>query len=144
MQQNSYFWCQNIKNTFYMKKTFTILAAIALVCILGACSKKDNPAPSPVLTGFEGIWVGKYTSNSPDSLTFTLKAGNLVEGLDVTQNLKLTGSYTLNGTNFGMICFDGSTHHISYSANFKNDSLLGNWSTHPIMYNGNFYLVRKK
>lgn len=146
MQRNGYFWCQyNInKILLTMKKTFTIFAAIAFVCIFEACSKKDNSVPSPVLTGFEGVWVGKYTSTSPDSLTFTLKAGNLVDGLDVTQNLKLTGSYTLNNTSFGMICSDKYTNYISYAANFKNDSLVGKWTTNPIGYNGSFYLVRKK
>lgn len=60
-----------------MKKIIVGISIMAVFIILQACSKKDN---APVATGYEGVWTGKVSIFSPDSIQLNLKLGGAADG----------------------------------------------------------------
>jgi hypothetical protein len=128
---------------------FLRIAFVAVTMMLAvACSKNSD---KPVSANIEGTWVGKYGTgnNKPGSFfSFNIKAGGVIEEIDVNglvkgkgtwklENNILSASYTWlppSSTKFGVLgAFDASKGQI-----------LGNWGYGASVTDGGLWEMTKK
>lgn len=125
-----------------MKKSFTLLFAIALIVAFEACSKNENPNSVPV-TGFEGSWAGRFTPG--DSVGLTVNPGgtgtmyNRTNGKDT---LKLTWSVEDNKGFIASYVTKNLLYRSTFYGAMKNDSLKGSYFDTD-GGKGSFYFTKK-
>ncbi len=127
-----------------MKKSFTLLFAIALIVAFEACSKNGNPNSVPV-TGFEGSWVGRFTPG--DSVGLTVNPGGTGIMYNRSNNrdtLQLIWGIEDNKDFFAS--FVKKNLMLTYISTFhgamKNDSLKGSYFDNG-EGKGSFYFTKK-
>lgn len=125
-----------------MKKSSTLLLAIALIAAFEACSKNENPNSVPV-TGFEGSWAGKFTPGDSAGLIINPgSTGTMYNRSNRKDTLKLTWNVE---DNKGFVA-SYVTKNLSYRSTFygtmKNDSLKGSYFDTD-GGKGTFYFIKK-
>jgi len=122
------------------------LLALCLVSIIGftSCSKNKDDVQAPTFP-IEGTWMGKYSVLSGpynNYYSFNIKAGGVIERLDINGVKTGQGTWKMSGTTFEAVYTQGG-ETFSVLATFDNKSgeLDGTWGSGVLGYGGGYWYM---
>jgi hypothetical protein len=129
---------------------FLRIAFVAVMMVAAVACSKSSDKPS-VSTNIEGVWVGKYGTgnNNPSSFfSFNIKAGGVIEEIDVNGQVKGTGTWKVENkilsASYTWLTPGATKFSVLGAFDAAKGQILGNWGYGSSVTDGGLWEMTKK